>query len=62
MSKWNRPMTRPGLDYFRPPKCALCGKPLTSSVYDSALDAYVHAYNCTAPTRRRPKAAAGLTQ
>jgi hypothetical protein len=39
------------------PKCAVCGKPMTAAVFDSALGAYVHPYNCLAPTRRRPKVA-----
>jgi hypothetical protein len=55
MSRWNRPMRQ-----FRPvvPKCAVCGKPFTGAlVYDSVRKAYVHAYDCTAPARRRPKVA-----
>jgi hypothetical protein len=53
MSKWNRPM-RQFKSYV--PKCARCGKPFVmGSVYDSAFDGYVHAYDCLAPTRRRSK-------
>jgi hypothetical protein len=58
MSEWNRPMTRPSDRYFRPPKCARCDKPMTSAVFDSALGAYCHPYDCEAPTRRRPKVVA----
>ena len=64
MSKWNRPMTR-----FRSfvPRCAVCGEPMTASVFDSTLNAYVHPYDCLVPkgrpsreTRERLRKAAGV--
>jgi hypothetical protein len=49
------------------PKCARCHKPMTASIFDSALNAYVHGYDCLAPkgrpspeTRERLRKAAGV--
>ena len=53
MSHWNRPMRQ-----FRSyvPKCARCGKPFVmGSIFDSALGAQVHGYDCLVP-KGRPSA------
>ena len=49
------------------PQCFRCHKPMTASVFDSTLNAYVHPYDCLVPkgrpsreTRERLRKAAGV--
>jgi len=52
MSRWNRPMRE-----YHPivPKCFVCHKPMSASVFDSTLNAYRHPYDCTKPKTRPSK-------